>query len=218
MAKVMNPLMSSEARGRVGGHVYNTWRGIHTVKTQTAPDHEDDPKRQAHKAIVQAVGISWQSIEPEQRAAWNHFANEHPDIDWTGTPKRLAGYHWYVRCNTRRQDIGLMIWPDPPEIPNNAYYFYWNSDGLPGEIDSDWVEANLDPEMSYFADIWMTKPLSAGRSPTIHDAYRNGITSIEDEAWVITGLAPGYYTLFYRILDARGLASPWLKTAPLHVT
>ena len=32
MAKVINPLLSVEARGRMGGIVYNTWHGISYAK------------------------------------------------------------------------------------------------------------------------------------------------------------------------------------------
>jgi len=209
VAKVLNPLNSTEARGRVGGLVYNTWRGIHTVKTQTAPGHEDDPKRQAHKAIVQAAGIRWRTISDQQRADWNAFANAHPDIDWTGSPRRIAGYHWYVRIQTRLQDIGVDYVDDPPTTPANGILIDASAIQYGLHVRLEWLDIHPLPLEDWFVDLWSTAPLSAGRNPSIHDATRKAIDTGDSGTSQFNTSGPGIYTLFFRLIRINGLVAPW---------
>jgi hypothetical protein len=211
MAKVLNPLNSTEARGRVGGLVYNTWRGIRYVKTHTQPGHQSDPKRQAHKLIVQEAGLRWQTLSDAQRAAWTHYANTHTDIDWTGSPKRIAGYHWYVRIQTRRQDVGEGYDDTPPSITCR-----WKHSGLAAgwwvdHIDLYWDLLDPSSPFQLYTDIWLAGPHSAGRNPTIHDATRNAIQNQDEREYYIYDLTQGWYTIFVRIICANGITAPWLS-------
>jgi hypothetical protein len=212
MAKVTQPLGSSEARGRVSGLVYNTWRGLHTVKSHKDPGHESDPKRQAHKAIVQAAGIRWQSLTYPQRASWEAFAKEHPDLDWSGNAKRLSGYHWYVRVQTRLIDVGELYKDDPPTEPNPTWlsnpYIMFTGGGGPSDLIWD---AHGPPAMpDAYLDVWHTKPLSPGRNPTIHDATRLMIATFWMESSMIANETLTV-TYWLRSIFENGLTTPWLS-------
>jgi hypothetical protein len=209
MAKVLNPLNSTEARGRVGGLVYNTWRGIRTVKTHTQPQHQDDPKRQAHKLIVQEAGIRWSSITTEQRTAWDHFASLHPNIDWTGAKIRLAGYHWYVRIQTTLIDTGNLYIDDPPTELHSWFPSDLTAASPAGDIVIEWTGSGLPLADRHYLDVWWTKPLSAGRHPSIHEATRHGYCSGEDNTYIIQSAPTGYYTLFLRTICVSGLRGTW---------
>jgi hypothetical protein len=209
MAKVTNPLNSTEARGRVGGLVYNTWRGLHTVKTHTPPGHQDDPKRQAHKAIVTAAGQRWQTLTQDQRDAWNHFAGTHPDLDWTGKPLRLAGYHWYVRIQTRRQDHDQGYDDNPPTIVVPWMPINIHDEPFEDEIIVQWDTQDGFPELELYVDVFAAGPHSAGRNATLHDATRVGYTRYEFAAFGSAGHPAGWYTLFLRCIHVAGLTGPW---------
>jgi hypothetical protein len=209
MAKVLSPLHSSEARGRVGGLVYNTWRGIRTVKTHTDPDHEDDPKRVAHKLIVQAAGARWRDLTGEQRAAWTAFADLHPETDWTGTPKRLAGYHWYVRVQTKRQDLDVGYNDTPPvdqvlcSISRLVIFTSF------GDAYLQWDPAGpYDPDTTR-VEIYATGPHSPGRSPTLHEATRFGYGDMVTGFTYIGGTPGDWMTYFARPILTSGLMGPW---------
>lgn len=211
MAKVLNPLNSSEARGRVGGLVYNTWRGIRTVKTHTDPAHQDDPKRQAHKNVVQAAGLRWQTLTDLQRAAWHHYANEHPDLDWTGRPLRLAGFHWYVRIQVRMIDAGWDYIDDPPSDFCRLTINVFTAEQVGNLVRLVWDLPITDPLDEYQIAFFRTKPLSPGRNPTLHDAYYLQYAlyawgTIDDE-----GPAPGTYTYWARPIRINGTVATWLK-------
>lgn len=209
MAKVTDPLRSVEARGRVGGLVYNTWRGLHTVKTHINPAHQSDPLRQAHKLIVQQAGQRWRTLTDAQRTRWNHFANEHPDLDWSGHPMRLAGYHWYVRINTRLTDMGIALIDNPPTETSLCPPLILSAWILPGEFYIYWEVDPLVPHGTYRVDVWSTKRISAGRNPTLHDAYRRNIAEYEYGQWFDESLAPGWITFWLRPIRVNGITGQW---------
>jgi hypothetical protein len=209
MAKVLNPLNSSEARGRVGGLIYNTWRGIRTVKSHTDPAHQSDPKRQAHKNIVQAAGQRWRTITPAQRSAWDHFANQHPDIDWTGRPVRLAGFHWYVRIQVRLHDISLGYIDDPPQGPCLLRTKQFNLETTGYTIRAQ--DFYYDPPESdgHRIQFWISRPHSIGRKITIHDIYYHGWEMADAGAYYFEDLTIGYYTVFAREIRENGMIATW---------
>jgi hypothetical protein len=211
VAKVTGPLHSSEARGRVGSLVYNTWRGIRTVKQHTAPEHEDDPKRVAHKLIVQAAAQRWKTLTDAQRTAWTLFADHHLEVDWTGHQRRLPGFHWYVRIQTKRADISFGYDDDPPT--DNALPPLGDLYAVPGygEITWYWTPDVLWPEFTAVTELFMTKPLSAGRNPTLHDAYRTGQNWYDYAGILVEDIPGGWYTAFLRPVTIGGFTGPWSR-------
>jgi hypothetical protein len=211
LAKVINPLNSAEARGKVNGLVYNTWRGIHYVKTNTPPSHEGDEKRQIRKNIVQAAAVRWQTISEEDRSAWRYYATTHFDISWTGAPKRISGFNWYVRIQVALQDISIGYVDSPPSVANASYL----EDPI-AEYDTGFIYVRAaafhpDDAENYWLDIWSTKPLSAGRNPSLHDAYRRVIVNANETDFRFHEIGAGTYTVFVRTISIHGLCNPFVS-------
>ena len=99
MAKVVGPLHASEARGKMGGLVFNSWRGFATVKAKHAPAQPRTQKQLLVRAICVICARAWQLLTTQ--ADWTTYANTHTLVDWTNTPKRLTGANWYVMLSTR---------------------------------------------------------------------------------------------------------------------
>jgi len=218
VAKVLNPLNSSEARGRVGGLVYNTWRGIRTVKTHTAPGHQSDPLRQAHKLIVQQAGQRWQTLTDDQREAWRRYANDHPHFDWRGSISRIPAFHWYVRANTRTQDCwGLYVDTPPTEPPQTLLLTFTSAKNGP-LIKLEWTHSGPDDSMEAQLQLWTTIALSAGRNPTLHDAKILMISDVWPDTTDHEDVTDGTYTHWARVITAEGTAGPFLSTRCAYVT
>ncbi len=105
MPKVKNPLFSQEARGGIAGLVYNTWRGINYVKTNTSPTGQGTALRLAAQALMTAISKLWQTATDANRTAWGQYAIDHPVTDWTGSPKRLTGMNWFMKLKHAREII-----------------------------------------------------------------------------------------------------------------
>ena len=117
MAKVTDPLRSTEARGKVGGTQYNTWRGLRTTRTNVGPGGYNNAPQTAVRTITKGNTAQWKLLTDAQRARWNHYALTHPQSDWTGHPLRLSGYNWYIRCNYWRVFLSLSRLSVPPTAP-----------------------------------------------------------------------------------------------------
>jgi hypothetical protein len=211
VAKVLDPLHSVEARGRVGGLVYNTWRGIRTVKSHTDPTHQDDPKRHAHFLKIRDAGKRWGTLDPSQRAAWGDFSNEHLDIDWTGKPVHLAGYHWYVRVQVHLKDLNLDYVDDPP-----VDLCLWTPG--PISIDSElplvWLmyPSPLPPsQYDTYMQVFSAGPHPPGRKMSLHDATLQDFNDAYEGFSSLYYPDPGYYTWFLRPVRFSGMVGTWRR-------
>lgn len=211
MAKVLNPLNSTEARGRIGGLVYGTWRGISYVRTLVTPANQSTPRRLALRALSAQCTHRWQLISDAQRTAWQHFANSHLRPDWTGTPRRPHGFNFFLACNVLRLDMGYTIVDAPPSIPNSHPLQTFIASADIDHIDVDWTLPPGAVGADLKVDIWITMPLSAGRVPKIQDAKHLAYVDAEDTAYATGELYDGSYGIFARsIREDSGLASPFV--------
>jgi len=211
MAVVTQPLGSSEARGAVGGFVYNTWRGRATVRSRTAPQTQYSDKQRAQRQIGWLAAKRWATLAQTTRDLWNTWANLPALGNWTGEDLRLPGFHWYVRVQVHRQMVGVGYNDTPPMAPCllalNAIWadpawdlvvFTWGSFYHP------------NPEQ-YCMQLWIAGPHSPGRSPNIQDAHYDGFCTLptSDYGWEPPG--PGTYTAFWRPVRINGIVGAFQR-------
>jgi hypothetical protein len=210
LTKLTQPLGSSEARGKLGGLCYNTWRGISYVKTIKAPGNQNTPRRLEVRALTKACTLHWQAITDADRAAWNHYATLHLDPYWTGNPKRNSGYNWFVRANFRLLDLGLSIIDTPPTRPNQSPLATLAATVVGNTIVLDWTLPAGATAAELQVDIYYTSAISAGRQPKLEGAKHKVYVAAEAGTYTTPSLMPGNYGLFARTIDeSTGLASPW---------
>jgi hypothetical protein len=209
MAKLMNPLMSSEARGRVGGTVYNTWRGVRYAKQQTSPAQPRSQLQLQIRAWCTYLVRLWSTIGATPMGHWNDYASANPVIDWTGAPKRLTGLNWYVRCNIRLLQNGFSILTEPPAAAApSAPVSFAAANGVLSSIVSWTPEAGTD----LTTEVWAIGPHTAGQQGKIEQARRITGVAGEQGATSLNDLRPGTYTVFGRVVgELTGLASTWVS-------
>jgi len=205
MAKVVGPLHSSEARGSIGALTYNTWRGISTVKTRCPPTPRDSDDQIAIRALTRACTVAWQAATDAQRTTWNDYAVDHPDIDWTGNPKRISGYNWFVRINVRRQLLELPIDPLPPSDVVNYSIQDLTFTLADGAFDITWTVQDWLPLFTQHLEFYVAGPHSAGRHPNLPESDRKGHATQFGGTWTYDPAPPGWYTVFARPLSIWGL-------------
>lgn len=211
MPKVKNPLLSMEARGGIGGLVYNTWRGINYVKTNTSPTGQGTPKRLAAQALLVTIAVLWKGISDVQRAAWGVYAADHPVADWTGSPKRLTGQNFFMKCNVQLSRFDLATISDPPATaapsPMTGLTLAVNG----ADLEIDWT---YPPAAGGMCDVYAVGPISAGVAARIEQAqYKTAYgTGPPGPHVIFTAATPGRYTVFARNYDiATGLVSTWVS-------
>ncbi|MEI7902574.1 MAG: hypothetical protein WCK89_20180 [bacterium] len=195
MAKVLGPLHSSEARGRMGGLVYNSWRGAATVKAKHAPSQPRTVLQLAVRAVAIHCSRAWQALADP--GAWNTYATAHPLVDWTGSTKRLTGSNWYVMLTTRLLRLGIAPVVTPPVAAAPDPVETFTAVGGAGSITVDWTQPTAHTNS---VELWWDGPHSAGRQGSFPRARYQGAPWGDEGGLVLSGLQPGVYTLYARVL------------------
>jgi hypothetical protein len=210
MAKAVAPMMSAEVRGRVGGVIFNTWRGLATVKIFKSPTNPRSTRQLAARAILTAQSQAWAALTAVQRAAWNTYAAAHVTSDWSSKSLRLTGQNWFVACNARIQICGGTPITDPPATvapANPTAVVAGYTAGPPKLLTATWTTPS---SATLFVALKIQGPKGQGVTPRFEGAYI--IASIASNTThpytMISGAIPGKYGLWVYVIDkVTGLAS-----------
>lgn len=206
MAKVVGPLHSSEARGRMGGLVYNTHRGVSVVKAKHAPCQPRTALQLQVRALATQFVRGWALVA--NKAAWNDYAALHPTVDGMGNSIRATGANWYVALNTRlaRLMSDLLTLPPTTAPPDPVTLF--TATGSAGTLTFTWgapIGAGTRIE------IWLDGAHSAGRIGSLARANWAHTFAGDATPKTIMGLAPGVYSVYARQVGlVTGLVSTYV--------
>lgn len=203
MAKVVAPLMSQEVRGKMGGLIFNTYRGIATVKSFRSPTQPNTVSQVNARARLSDASRAWASLTAEQRAAWEVYAESHPEPDWTGKPKRLTGSNMHARLNARADLVGGSAVTAAPSAA---------APGSPSGVTISQSAAGNKPIEIAFAQapaagitwvIYMAGPLSPGRRPKKNMAaiVKQIISTDTTGTALVADPAAGRYGFWYQAID-----------------
>ena len=208
MAKVIGPLNSTEARGVIGGLVYNTWRGIRTVKRMTSPAQPRTQRALKIRALSIRLVRYWQTLSDIVQAQWTAYATNHPMIDWTGVPKRLTGCNWFLGLNARLLDAGFSLVETPPTVAAPDPLAAFAAAGGVAQCILTWTPTE---GTNLLANIWFQGPHSAGRSGKLERAHLAEYANGESGTLTLTNLLPGTYTFWARVVsEDNGQVSTWV--------
>src|SRR3972149_189454 len=198
MAKVLDPLRSAEARGKVGGLIYNTSRGAKYVKTFTSPVQRRSAAQLLIRSLMANTSRAWQAATPAQRTAWQNWANAHPVQDWTGNSRTLSGFNAYCKLNTTLALLGSAENDAPPSGAGPAAPTTFAAANGVGQSIVTWsAMGGTDKQVV----IWGYGPHSAGLTAKIERAKTLDNANGEAATITITGLTPGLWTLWGRTVD-----------------
>ena len=211
MAKLVNPLLSLEARGKANGCIYNTWRGISYAKSFASPAQPNTAEQLAARSRLVTYVNDWAGLSDSEREAWNTYAAAHLLSDWTGSPKRITGQNWYIRCNVQIDRLSGTPIDVPPEVAA--------PDGLAGfalALSTGNVTAAWTSPASGATDVEFRfqGPHSAGAQGRYQQSAYDQHKAIEVVTPVVIMTAPaaGRYTVWARNVDpATGLCSQWVS-------
>jgi hypothetical protein len=207
VAIVTWPLSSGEARGRVGGLVYNTWRGRSYVKTCTTPKTEFSDSQVFVRDITSSLTVAWHALSDAQRSVWNNFAFNHTLANWTGQPKRISGYNWFVKLgyNSYRFFDGPYVSPPavlPSYVIDQAYAFC-----DPPIIQLVWNPQTVAPQSEWSLSFWLEGPYDNPRTPSVKRAKFFDIANEDEGGWVLMPADTGFYYVHWFSIANCGLST-----------
>jgi len=213
MAKCLAPAMSAETRGRVGGIVFNTWRGVRYVKVKTSPAQPRTQRQLQIRAWAIMLARKWQTLLLTAQDAWREYARTHTTTDWTNTKVRATGANWFVALNTRLLDMTKPIITDPPAVAAPAPLELFAAAPGSGQIDLTWTPTG---DWGDYVQIFLQGPHSPGALGSLVKAKHNEWSQGPSGAVSLTGLGPGTYDVWARVVyQDTGLASTWVTDQAL---
>lgn len=216
MAKVLSPLMSLDAKGRVGGLVYSIWRGIHTVRTGPPPVARHVEEQPFNRALLGYLSRAWGLLSDAQRQLWRDYAVEHKYPDGFGGVFTLTGSQMYIALNHSAIRLGSTVSEqdeppvvDPPASLNSLTVVTGATN--PGDIDLAWTHIGA-PVITDFNEIWVSPPLGSEGKVNVDSRMRHyGHPAGNAVALTITGYVEGaWYWVKVRYIDIFGQKTAWL--------
>jgi hypothetical protein len=208
LAIVVGPLHSSEARGAVGGLVYNTHRGRAYVKANTAPSTQYSDDQVAMRARMSPIISAWQALSDTQRASWDHYANQHLLPSWTGTDKRISGFNWFCKINFRRSLLASGILEYPPDVNPGILLDPSAAQSAPLTILASWDISAIPDADQWSLLVFLSGPHSAARHPQLNMAKYQFPALVSDEGSVIPVTDVGTYSVFLVPVHSTGVPAP----------
>jgi hypothetical protein len=205
MAKVLDPLRSSEARGKVGGLVYGTCRGAKTVRSKTAPSQKRSSAQYTMRGDMQTATRAWALLDETTRGLWDDYAATHGEIDWTGQTVYLSGFNWFTRLYARLFHFFGATISNPPGVASPDAITSFDAGAVAGGLHTTWTDPG---QAGTYVQLFLVGPHSAG----LRAKYEKSIFNCQEPAASagknIDGLSAGSYTLFARVIHStRGLVS-----------
>jgi len=215
-AKVLNPLLSTDARGSVGGVTYSINRGINTCKVKARPGRRYRTTQPRNRAILGFISTYYQELTPLQRVAWEQWAQDHPEPDGFGGTFLLTGHQAFVKLN--HTAIRLDDWDafnaDPPAVAIQAALeslIVVTGLTLAGDIDASWTFSGVE-SASDFVEMQIAGPFTSAAKQSVESRFRFVQTVAGNVALdTIAGLTEAHwYWVRARYVSAAGQVSAWL--------
>ena len=212
MAKLMEPCFSAEAHGRVGSIVYRTHRGAAIASAKAAPHSgHTGPMNDRLRYLITAAR-DWRGLSLRQRYGWAFYARHarhgDPSFPW----KEATGFMIFVSCAVHLYMVTHPPHNNPPSRPNLGTLNSIDADQFGTDIRLFYTYSTLPNPGLLSIQVNLAGPYTFGRNARIKDSKLVGHSPVNSNILVETTGQPGRYTLFARLIDSQGLASPWLRT------
>lgn len=116
MARIKFGMMMTDARGKLGGHVFTKAKSGATIRTKVTPLN---PKTSAQSEARSALGSNsqaWRMLSETQRLAWNSAAQEVSKTNAFGDTYFPSGKNYYTAVNNNIRNVGFDNIQDPPAL------------------------------------------------------------------------------------------------------
>lgn len=114
MAKVLDPLHSENASGKIGNDVHISGRRMHIVRSRPSSTVSNTAAQIAVRTQMRGCNVQWQAITQAQRDAWEAWAKTLQLTNTAGGTKTISGHDAFVKINHLLRRAGSAYRNDPP--------------------------------------------------------------------------------------------------------
>ena len=160
MARIKFGMMMTDARGKLGGHVFTKAKSGATIRTKVTPLNPKTSAQSEARSTLGANSQAWRKLSETQRLAWNSAAQEVSKTNAFGDTYFPSGKNYFTAVNNNLRNVGgenLVLPPALVEMP-----------GLTSvEVDFDLLAEQLDIAPNYIgseSDIYLVCNATSGQS------------------------------------------------------
>lgn len=214
MARVLNPLISTDAKGSVGGITYSGGRYGNTVKTKSRPSTKVNFNQPTIRAMLGHLSRKWGYLTDANREAWKSWAINHPEPDGFGGTFVLTGNTAYIKLNHTAWRLGGAsdISADPPitDLEFAIENFAVDTPLVTGDFITTWDIVGAGDADDY-VEIQLAGPFDSPGRIQVFNQFRfektvTGVTETETTAGLTVN---AWYWKRARYVGVDGQVSAW---------
>lgn len=107
MAKIKFGMMMTDARGKLGGHVFSKNRAGSFVRTKVSPSNPNTQAQSQARALFSAISQQWSSLTQPVRDSFDAAVKDWARTDIFGDLRNPTGKNLFQRLNNQAQSAGL---------------------------------------------------------------------------------------------------------------
>ena len=146
MARIKFGMMMTDARGKLGGHVFTKAKSGATIRTKVTPLNPRTSAQSEARSALGANSQAWRMLTETQRLAWNSAAQEVSKTNAFGDTYFPSGKNYFTAVGNNLRNAGSPPLVDPPALVE-----------MPGltsvEVDFDLVAEQLDIAPVTYGDL-----------------------------------------------------------------
>lgn len=163
MALIKFGMMMTDARGKLGGHVFTKTRNGATIRTKVTPTNPQTVAQQLARSIFGLVSAAWRTLSEGDRLAWNSAVSAYSRTNIFGDSYLPSGKNLFVQINSNLLNAGLNF-ISVPEIPADNPQFIVTSMVVDTAVETiDSVFSSAVPGVGFTKVLEATRPFSPGR-------------------------------------------------------
>ena len=116
MARIKFGMMMTDARGKLGGHVFTKAKSGATIRTKVTPLNPKTSAQSEARGALGANSQAWRNIAETQRLAWNSAAQEVSKTNAFGDTYFPSGKNYFTAVNNNLRNIGQSPVAAPPVL------------------------------------------------------------------------------------------------------
>jgi hypothetical protein len=114
MAKVKFGALMTDARGKLGGHVFSKNRGGAYLRTKVTPSNPQTEDQQANRSLLGYLAQEWSNLTDAQRATWNGAVGDWKTTNVFGDSINPSGKSLFTSLNKNSLNVGGTLMNDAP--------------------------------------------------------------------------------------------------------
>jgi len=116
MARIKFGMMMTDARGKLGGHVFSKTKSGAAVRTKVTPLNPQTTAQALARSLFGVVSQSWRLLSDTNRASWNNATLDIAKTNVFGDQYFSSGKNYFQEINTNLLSVGEAALETAPAV------------------------------------------------------------------------------------------------------